>query len=74
MIKNASEIPQRGIEIDLTGPEGNVFFLLGTAERLAKKLGFDADAITAEMEAKGDYDELVNVFDKYFGAFVTIYR
>ena len=32
---------QTGIEIDLTGPDGNAFFLLGTAGRLAKQLGFE---------------------------------
>ena len=29
----------KGIEIDLTGPQGNVFFLIGTARNLAKQLG-----------------------------------
>ena len=28
----------KGIEIDLTGPQGNVFFLIGTAKNLAKQL------------------------------------
>ena len=28
----------RGIEIDLTGPQGNAFFLLGTAKNLARQL------------------------------------
>ena len=28
----------RGIEIDLTGPQSNAFFLLGTASNLAKQL------------------------------------
>jgi hypothetical protein len=64
---------QTGIEIDLTGPDGNAFFLLGTAGRLAKQLGLDSKEIQAEMMG-GDYEELVSVFDKHFGSFVTLYR
>jgi hypothetical protein len=40
---------------------------------LAKQLGLDAKAIREEM-MKGDYENLVNVFDKHFGNFVTLYR
>jgi len=36
MIKSKKET---GIEIDLTGPNGNAFYLLGTAGNLAKQLG-----------------------------------
>lgn len=62
-----------GIEIDLTGPQGNVFFLIGTAKNLAKQLGLDASAIQKEMMS-GDYENAVNVFDRNFGNFVTLYR
>lgn len=61
------------IEIDLTGPQGNAFFLLGTAANLAKQLGLDGKAIKTEMMS-GDYENLVEVFDKNFGSFVTLYR
>ena len=71
MIK--SKIEKSGIEIDLTGPDGNAFVLIGTAGNLAKQLGLDAKAIRTEMMA-GDYENLVNVFDKHFGHFVTLYR
>mgnify|MGYP000173599579 FL=1 len=71
MIK--SKIEKAGIEIDLTGPDGNAFVLIGTAGNLAKQLGLDAKAIREEM-MKGDYENLVNVFDKHFGHFVTLYR
>ena len=64
---------QTGIEIDLTGPQGNVFFLIGTARNLAKQLGLDGTVIQAEMMS-GDYENAVNVFDNYFGSFVTLYR
>jgi hypothetical protein len=63
----------KGIEIDLTGPQGNVFFLIGTARNLAKQLGLDGSLIQKEMMS-GDYENAVNVFDKNFGEFVTLYR
>jgi hypothetical protein len=62
-----------GIEIDLTGPQGNVFFLIGTAKNLAKQLGMDGASVQKEMMS-GDYENAVNVFDKHFGSFVTLYR
>lgn len=61
------------IEIDLTGPDGNAFVLIATASRLAKQLGLDKAKIQAEMMS-GDYEHLVNTFDKHFGHFVTLYR
>ena len=71
MIKNKSATP--GIEIDLTGPQGNAFVLLGMASNLAKQLDLDADAIRSEMMS-GDYENLIQVFDEYFGSIVTLYR
>jgi hypothetical protein len=71
MIKNKKQ--SLGISIDLTGTEGNAFVLIGYANRLAKQLGLDGKAIQAEM-MKGDYEHLVNTFDKHFGHFVTLYR
>jgi hypothetical protein len=62
-----------GIEIDLTGPQGNAFFLLGTAKNLARQLGLDGKKITEEMTG-GDYENLIKVFDHYFGSVVTLYR
>ena len=70
-IKN--KVSRSTIEIDLTGPDGNAFVLIGTATRLAKQLGLDADEIKTEMMS-GDYEHLVNTFDKHFGHFVTLYR
>lgn len=62
-----------GIEIDLTGPQGNAFYLMGTAKKLANQLGLDSDVILNEMKS-GDYENLLQVFDKNFGMFVTLYR
>jgi len=70
MIKDKKEI---GIQIDLTGPDGNAFMLIGRAINLAKQLGMDGKAIQTEM-MNGDYEHLVNTFDKHFGHLVTLYR
>jgi hypothetical protein len=72
MIKEKSTL-RRGIEIDLTGEQGNAFYLLGTADNLAKQIGLDGKAIVAEM-MEGDYEHLVSVFDKHFGNIVTLLR
>ena len=62
-----------GIEIDLTGPQGNSFYLLGTAKKLANQLGLNSNEILNEMQS-GDYENLIQVFDKNFGSFVTLYK
>ena len=72
MILEKPQTP-RMIEIDLTGPQGNAFFLLGTARNLAKQLGLNSSEILDEMKS-GDYENLLEVFDSYFGDFVTLYR
>ena len=59
--------------IDLTGPEGNAFFLMGRAHRFARDLGLDGDAIVTEMKS-GNYENLVQVFDCYFGDYVILER
>ena len=59
------------IVVDLTGPDGNAFALMGLASRLAKQLGFKSP--TAEM-MEGDYEHLLEVFDKNFGDFVILER
>ena len=71
MIKTKKQ--KLGIEIDLTGPDGNAFVLIGTAGNLAKQLGLDGKKIQAEM-MNGNYEHLIEVFDREFGSFVTLYR
>jgi hypothetical protein len=61
------------IIIDLTGPDGNAFVLMGTAVNLAKQLGKDGKAIREEMMA-GDYEHLLSVFDREFGDYVILER
>ena len=70
-IKKKTE--SREIVIDLTGPNGNVFVLMGRAKQYAKQLDLDGDKIINEMMSS-DYENAVQVFDKYFGSFVTLLR
>jgi len=62
--------------IDLTGPQGNAFFLLGQARSFAKQLRFEQSEIDAMLEKmkSGDYEHLVQTFDEYFGTFVILER
>tara|TARA_R110000868_G_scaffold268036_4_gene527291 strand:+ start:3726 stop:3947 length:222 start_codon:yes stop_codon:yes gene_type:complete len=60
------------IEIDLSGPQGNAFMLIGMAGRLAKQLGMDEEEVQTEMMS-GDYDHLLSVIEKYFGEYIIMY-
>ena len=71
MIRNKKDVYER--VIDLTGPDGNAYALMGFAVRFARQLDLDATQIREEMMA-GDYENLVAVFDKYFGDYVTLER
>jgi len=72
MIKSKKE-KSGPIEIDLTGPDGNAFVLLGIAGRLAKQLGKDKSKIQAEMTS-GDYENLLSVMEREFGDYIVMYR
>lgn len=71
VIKRKSE--QFGITIDLTGPQGNAFVLLGTGKQLARQLDLEWKPIEKDMMS-GDYEHLVEVFDQHFGSVVTLLR
>lgn len=64
------------LQIDLTGPDGNAFVLLGYATRFARDLGYDHDAKESLMTSmkSGDYENLIQVFDSHFGDYVDLYR
>jgi len=60
------------IEVDLTGEEGNVFYLIALARQLAPQLGFDLETMTDRMMFD-DYTHAVRTFDAYFGDYVTLF-
>lgn len=101
MIKNRHELKGRPIEIDLSGPDGNAYVLMGYARSLAKQIFkegmvereerlkdnairelMDLPDMTSDWMTKqildemmeSDYENLLEVFDKYFGSFVILYR
>ena len=62
--------------IDLTGPDGNAFYLLGTAMNLCKQIGIDSERteeILDELKSS-DYENLIKVFDRYFGSVIDLER
>ena len=61
------------VVIDLTGPDENAFALMGYAKRFGKQMGLNTDEIIDEM-MMGDYENLVQVFDKHFGSVVILER
>ena len=71
-IKSRSEM-RPGIEIDLTGPEGNAYSLMGYAKKFARQLDIDSKPIIEDMMS-GDYEHLLEVFEEHFGSVVTLYR
>ena len=74
MIKDRKEMSP-AIEIDLSGPEGNAFVLLGYAASLGKRIygPEKTEEILEEMKLS-TYELLILTFDKYFGTIVTLYR
>ena len=76
MIKGKEELKNRKIEIDLTGPQGNAFALLATAQNLAKQLSYSKEEIEKlqEQMTSSDYEHLISVFDEHFGEFIILYR
>ena len=62
-------------EIDLKGTGGNAYHLMAVAGSLYKQMerGDEVEALMTEMKS-GDYDNLVNVFDREFGSIVDLIR
>ena len=77
MIKSKSEMPRGPIEIDLTGPDGNAFVLMGIATQLHRQLQdvmeISQIALIAEMQS-GDYENLLQVMERYFGEYIVMYK
>lgn len=69
----------RKLSIDLSGTQGNAFYVIGVGKDLHKqlvKLGAELPAwkdIQTEMMSKG-YENLIQTFDKYFGNYCDLER
>lgn len=70
MIVPAQSQPQQ-LVLDLSGPDGNAFVILGHAKRLAQIYGLDPNPILEDMMSS-DYTHLVQTFDRHFGHCVTL--
>lgn len=53
--------PHAEIEIDLTGPDGNAFYILGAASKALKAAGATKEQIAAynDQATSGDYNNLL---------------
>lgn len=60
--------------IDLAGPQGNAFYLLGTAKDFMRQLRYSEDEVKEVMDLMkaSDYDNLISVFNEYFGEYVDL--
>lgn len=65
--------PAPKMEVDLDGPQGNAFYLLGLARNLCRQMGEDPEPIVKDMKS-GDYEHLVATFDRHFGELVDLHR
>ena len=77
MIRSKADKPrQQKLELDLTGPDGNAFALMGYVETIGRRLGYSRQRITAirKVMMMGDYEGLVKVFDREFGEHVVLWR
>ena len=61
------------IIIDLNGPDGNAFVLLGIAKDLSHQNKFSWDSVYTEM-TKSDYEHLIQVMENYFGDQILFLR
>ena len=62
-----------GRVIDLQGPQGNAFALMAYADDFLRQMGRrdEFNAMRTEMMS-GDYDNLIRIFEKNFGDYVTL--
>lgn len=61
---------QTGLVIDLNGPAGNIFYLMGVCNRLVRELGLSAQLkheYKTEINSAGDYQSRLTIMQKWFG-------
>jgi hypothetical protein len=76
VIKSKKNLKKGKIEIDLTGPAGNAYAVMGNCREWAKQLGYTSEEIKALMDdmMSSDYEHLIQVADGHFGKFVIFYK
>ena len=61
---------QTGLVIDLNGPAGNIFYLMGVCNRLVHELGLSTQLkreYETEINSADDYQSRLTVMQKWFG-------
>ena len=61
---------QTGLVIDLSGPAGNIFYLMGVCNRLVRELELSARLkreYETEINSAGDYQSRLTIMQKWFG-------
>lgn len=61
---------QTGLVIDLNGPAGNIFYLMGICNRLVRELGLSAQLkreYETEINSAGDNQSRLTILQKWFG-------
>jgi len=73
-IRNKTADRQRVIDLD--GPAGNAFALMGVAQSTARQLNWSKEQISSMLEEmkSGDYENLIEVFDRNFGDIYILER
>ena len=57
-----------GIVIDLAGPEGNVFYIMGLCQKLFRQMGIADDWAAFYKECqKGYYKDVLDIARRWFG-------
>ena len=76
MTIRAKSVRTGPVVIDLTGPDGNAYVLLGLAKSTAKVLGYSKSQTESliEVMVAGDYENLIATFDDEFGDFYILER
>lgn len=73
MIINADELEPTKPTVDLRGPGGNAYALMGFVKAIADRKGVDFEPIQKDMMS-GDYEHLLEVVEKHFGDDIILIR
>ena len=68
------ETKNNELVINLDGSDGNAFALMGSAKRLAREIGYASDEVDVMLGkmTRGNYINLLKVFEEYFGSYVVL--
>lgn len=59
--------------IDLNGPDGNAYFIIGTVKKVAEDKGLDWKEIVTRLTS-GDYQNILNIVEEEFGDDIILCR